>query len=256
MESVCLSGFGLRKDPSGEVIRLGFTSIGSRLLPDETGYFITERKVSSGFSGGGVFHNGQFAGMIVRRRAEAGSYVVPGSYVVDFAGSLGVFIDNQGHFTPGVPPQALRKEIQGNFNSILENTRQLEKVFRSMEWDIALLPPVDEDFKIMLRSRRAFPDQILDGYFIGNLTAHFDDDGFRQRVQSSGKIHKAVISAEITGGEVLIENIKNEITEIKGRYYAEGLPLSNARVSKLIIEGKINYQGWSRDIITKELNVD
>ncbi len=255
MESVCLSGFGLRKDASGAVLRLGFASIQSSLLPDETGYLIPEKKVASGYSGGGMFHDGRFAGMIVRRRVEGGSYVVPGDYIVDFVGSLGIFID-EGRFMPGVPPQALRREIQGNRKTIKENNDQLARIFRSMEWDIVLLPPVGDDFKIVLKSRRAFPDQILDGYFVGDLTVHFDDDDFRQRLQNKGEIHKAVISAEITAGEVLMINIKDEITEIKGRYYPEGLDLKYAPVLKFIIEGKINYQGWSRDIITKELNVD
>lgn len=256
MKSACLAGFGLRKDPSGKVTRLGFKSFDSKLLPDESGYMIPQDKVSSGYSGGGVFNNGQFIGMIVGRRVVGGSYVVPAGNIVDFAGSLGIYINDHDRFEPGSPPQVLRREIQGIQNSINENRRQLARVFRSMNWDIELLPPKDDDFNIVLKPTLAFPDQILDGYFQGDLTVHFDQDDFRQRLQDNKEIHKAVISAEIKANEAIIENIKDEITEIKGRYFSEGLELKNAPVSKFIIKGQIHYQGWTRDIIYKELNVD
>lgn len=253
---VCLSGFGLRKDSGGAIIRLGFASIKSKLLPNEAGYLIADKKVHEGYSGGGMFQDGRFLGLILRRRFAGGSYVMPGSYVLDFTGSLGIFLDDENQFTPGVPPQALRKETQGNRRSIDENSRQIARVLRSMEWEISLRPAAGDDFKIMLKPRRAFPDQILDGFFVGDLTVHFDDDGFRQRLQSGGNVHQAVVAAKITSGEVLIESIQSEIAEIKGKYLADGLQLENANVSKLIVAGKINYHGWSRELISKELNVE
>lgn len=251
---ICLSGFGLRKDASGTEIRNGFSTVASELYPNESGYIVPKLKVVDGFSGGAAFHDGQFFGLILGKRIGGGSYVMPGSYIQDFVGPLGVHVSNDGLFTSGVPPQDLRKEVQGNRRSINDNLRQIALILRSMEWDIDVVQEDQMDYKFTVKVKRAFPDQVLDGYLLVNIKVYFDHDEFRQRLERNGEVYEAVLGAKVDGVEEIdLDGVSDELSKLMARYYAEGLDLEDTPVSKFVVTLTINHKGSSRELFTKEL---
>ena len=240
----------------GQRVYLPFDSIRTGVVGMEVGYVIAETAIRSGFSGGAALLDGKLLGLILRRRAPQGSYIIPSQYIFDFAAPLGIYRDTERNFTPGVPPQDLATEVRRNKNWIDKNREQLAQVYRSMDWDIRLRGGQQADFEIVLKPQRAFPDQIIDGYFIGQLQVYFDNPDFQAHLNRTGVVHSAEISAAIADGEVTIENLDGAITTIKGKYLADRIDLANEPVSKFVVTGRINYPGGQRGPISKELTVN
>ncbi len=251
---ICISGFGIYKDQFGRQVNRSFTSIEAATQGYQLGYLFASMPVQDGFSGGGAFIDGQFAGLILRR-SDAGSFIIPVSYIVDFITSQGIFLNADRSFVPGTQWSQMPQLVENNRRNNDANRREINKILRSVHWLIELRRQGAEVMSIVFTPKLAFPEQVVEGTFIGELKPYFDDDGFRTFIQGNTPQSFEIGNQVSSTGVIEIPDIATKIQLIRAKYRVMGIDLQNARLTKFEIKGSIHFQDFKGGEIRKELEL-
>ncbi|HSF96685.1 MAG TPA: trypsin-like peptidase domain-containing protein, partial [Thermohalobaculum sp.] len=205
----CLAGFGLVKDPRGNVIEYKpYLAVSAAYQGEERGHILADKQIAAGYSGGGAFRDGALLGLIVRRKGSpVGTYIVPTEFILDFIASEGIYLDNNWKFEPGVPASDLSVKIENIRRKADANQLEIERILRSVEWLVELQPDHASGPQLVLTPRRSFPHQIVDGTFIAAMTVYFDDPDFEGYIANNRPLTTDIGIKIETDGAVVIDDL-------------------------------------------------
>lgn len=254
---ICLSGFGFYQDPAGAKTENKFNSIDALTQGMQLGYYFANSAVPLGYSGGAAFIDGEMAGMILRR-SDNGTFIIPVSYLADFLIAQGVFLKPETRsFETGTQWSQLPQLVENNRLNIDKNRREIQKILRSLEWQVELRSQAGGDYSIVFIPKPAFPDQIVEGTFIGKLSPSFDHNGFKQWAKSH-EPESLDINGSLKKGVIEIPEVMDKIAALKVLIKSKSqnqVDVSNAKLIKIDISGSILFNEFDGPKIAKELRV-
>ena len=254
---ICLSGFGFYEDPRGAKTELKFNSINALTQGMQLGYYFANYPVPLGYSGGAAFINGEMAGLILRR-SDSGTFIIPVSFLADFLIAQGVFLKPETRsFETGTQWSQLPQLVENNRLNIDKNRREIQKILRSLEWHVELRSQANGDYSIVFTPKQVFPDQIVEGTFIGKLSPSFDDNAFKQWVKTH-EPESLDINGSLKKGVIEILEIMDKIAALKALIKSKSqsqVDVSNAKLIKIDISGSIFFSEFDGPKIARELRI-
>jgi hypothetical protein len=252
---ICLSGFGFYDDARGVRFENKFNSIQAQTQGMQLGYYFANAQVPLGYSGGAAFIDGEMAGVILRR-SDSGSFIVPISYVADFLIAQGIFLRAERSFETGTQWSQLPQLVENNRLNIEQNRREIQKILRSIDWQVELRSQ-GSDYVIVFIPKPVFPDQVVEGTFIGRLLPSFEHNGFKQWLLSN-EPESIEIGGSLKKGVIEIPDVLEKIALLKRIIKSKSqnkVDVSTAKLIKIDIVGSILFNEFDGPKITKELRV-
>lgn len=255
-DPVCIVGFGTYRAAQGQAINEGLQAVPAKVSSFQIGYIVPDAPFENGFSGGGLFHDGRLVGVNLRRRAQGGSFVIPSTFVRRFISASGLYADSDGTVSVGTPLEDLQERIRGNSRAILSQNETLDRVLRSIEWDIRLEHSEPDALGLVLEAQRAFPDQVLDGWFSIEVFFHFDDDALDAWLSEGKELLGVVVRERINGRVVRIDDLHEELDDVVAQYLPYNILLSGVPPTRVTIKPQIMYVGGRRQLQPMEIHLD
>lgn len=253
-EPICLSGFGMYDDATGKRFENSFLSIQAQTQGLQLGYYFANTPVQLGYSGGAAFIDGELAGLILRR-SDHGTFIIPVTYVADFLIAQGIFRRADRSFEIGTQWSQVPQLVDNNRRNIEASRQEIQKILRSINWLIELQPQ-GADYAIVFTPKPVFPDQKVEGAFLGKLQPHFEHDEFNKFIQTHDPESLEIEGVLSNKGVIEITDVKQKIRIIQAKYRAtHHVDLSNARLTKVNINGSILFDEYKGPPIIKELRM-
>ena len=249
---MCLSGFGIHVDARGARTENKFLSVRADSQGSQLGYMYANRPIELGYSGGAAFVDGELAGLILRKDTT-GTFIIPISYIVEFVAPEGIFLNADRSFEPGVVFSQMAQMVENNRRNTEKNRLEIKRIYRSINWIIEYRKG---DGLIVLTPKPAFPDQVIEGTFIGELTAYFEGENFKQFVLTNDPKSIEVGGAISKKGLIEIGDLNEKLALIRAKYGSEGVRIERAKLTKFIIKGWIYFDEFKGGPFEKEIGME
>lgn len=254
--SVCILGFGIHRNGQDPAIFEDLKSVPSHISTYQIGYIVTDAPFISGFSGGGLFQDGELVGINLRRKSAGGSYSIPVSYLIDHAAGLGLYIDDQGRLVAGTAPRDLQLRLRETEKTLVRQEETLRRILRSIDWQIDLNFESLHNVEMILEADPAFPDQIVDGWFNIVVEFHFSDENFLNYMDDGNPLIDFVVTEKIVGQKMVIQGLEEELERVIAQYLPYDIDLQDKLPTRAVISPVILFQGWQRTLQQKEFQFD
>jgi hypothetical protein len=246
---ICLLGSGIYLDSFGNRVPNAFAPVSALIQGSQLGYLFADKPLDIGYSGGGAFIGGEFAGIILRKNNQ-GTFILPAPFVVEFVALQGIFLKADRSFEPGTSLVQLSEAIDNIRRVSNENGEAINTILHSLNWTAEL-----KSDSLVFTAKRAFPSQLAEGTFYGHLEVYFDDVNFVRYIDAHEPL-SIEIGVEIpNAGVIEIKELQQKYATLRAKYQGErGVALNkNSKPTRLHVTGYIVVQQFKVGPIALEI---